>query len=126
MSIADQLELKILNKVLRNVDFAYTAIFASLHTADPGETGTAEVTNAGGSTYARQTATFAAAAAGACVSNVDLTFANMPGVTVTHLGLWSASTAGDALWFGPLNASRLLVLGDTYKIPSTNLTVSLE
>lgn len=126
MSIADQLELKMLNKVLRNVDFTYPAVFASLHTADPGETGASEVTNAGGSTYARQTATFAAAVAGACASSADLIFANMPTVTVAFLGLWSASTAGDALWFGPLNASRQLLLGDTYRIPSGQLTVSLD
>lgn len=68
----------------------------SAHTAAPGETGINEVT---GGTYARQSLTFSAAAAGTKDSS------NVPAIpipaatTVTHLGYWDALTVGNFLGF---------------------------
>jgi hypothetical protein len=63
----------------------------SAHTADPGATGTDEVT---GGSYARQSVTWNAASA----SNLDSS--NQPVIpipastTITHIGLWSAVSGG--------------------------------
>ena len=63
----------------------------SAHTADPGETGASEVT---GGTYARKSITFNAAAAGNLDSS-NIPVLDIPaGVTVTHIGYFSALTAG--------------------------------
>ena len=70
---------------------AGVAGFVSLHTADPGTTGASEVTG-GSPAYARKAITWAAASAG----NLDgssVTF-DVPAGTYTHLGYWSAVTAG--------------------------------
>jgi hypothetical protein len=60
----------------------------SAHTADPGETGTSEVT---GGTYARKSITYSAASAGALDSS-NIPELDIPaGVTVTHLGYWAGT-----------------------------------
>jgi hypothetical protein len=72
---------------------AAVAIFASLHSADPGATGTNEI--AGGTpAYARKSITWNSASAGALDSSNQPVFDVEGGDTVAFVGLWSASTAG--------------------------------
>ena len=63
----------------------------SAHTADPGTTGASEVS---GGSYARQSITFAAASGGNLNSSNTPVIPIPAATTITHLGLWSASTAG--------------------------------
>ena len=106
---------------------APTAIYVSLHSSDPGATGAGEIT-AGVNTYARQTATaaFKTANAKAVDSTADLTWTNMPSVTVSHVGIWTAETAGTFLGGGALSASKAVSAGDTFKIASGSFDVSLS
>lgn len=62
----------------------------SAHTGDPGTTGANEVT---GGTYAREQTTWGAASSGDTTgSQVSI---DIPaGTTVTHWGIWSASSGG--------------------------------
>lgn len=82
-----------------NAASGYTgaATHASLHTADPGTTGSAEV--AGGSpAYARQAITWAAGATdGVQTGTLAADFDVPAGTTVTHIGLWTAATGGTFL-----------------------------
>lgn len=89
----------ILDAKLNGASFTVTTPHLSLHTGDPGATGASEVTNSGGSTYARQdvSAAFAAAASGSVASNADVDFANMPAAVITHFGLRDDETAGNFL-----------------------------
>lgn len=87
---------------LRNVSFSVSALFASLHTANPGITGANEVT---GGSYARQSTTLSAAASSATSNSGQLNFTGMPVVGapgLTHIGLWDAVSAGNFLWAGPI------------------------
>ena len=72
---------------------AGVAVFASLHTADPGTTGASEVTG-GTPAYARKAITWNAAAAGNLDNNANPVFDVPAGTTVSWAGLWSAATAG--------------------------------
>lgn len=76
----------------------------SIHTADPGSTGTNEQTTGTG-TYARKQTTWASASGGSRVgSQVSIT---MPaGSTGAYWGLWSAQTAGTFEYGGVLPASE--------------------
>lgn len=67
------------------------AVYVSAHTADPGTTGTNEVT---GGSYARKSITWAAAATANLNSSNAPVFDIPAGNTITHIGLWSAVTAG--------------------------------
>jgi hypothetical protein len=64
----------------------------SLHSADPGATGTNEVTGGG---YARIAPTYGAAAAGVADISAALEFATPADQGVSHIGFWATST-----WLG--------------------------
>ncbi len=110
MSISDSVELKLLDKVLRGVDFDVAAVFVKLHTGDPGEAGTA---NPAGETT-RKVVTFAAPSAGACASNVDVGWTLVStNETYSHASLWDAVTGGECLWTGPLDEAKIVLAGDS-------------
>lgn len=95
------------------------ASYISFHTADPGSTGTSEV--AGGS-YARVQTTWGAASA-ASKAGSQIT-ANIPAsTTITHWGLWTASTSGTFHYGGALSASETFGGAGTYLFTPT-LTAS--
>ncbi len=72
---------------------AGVAVFASLHSADPGSTGASELTG-GSPAYARKSVTYAASSAGAKAINNTPAFDVPAGSTVAFCGLWSAATGG--------------------------------
>jgi hypothetical protein len=95
---------KILDKVLRGVDFTVSTVYVSLHNGDPGATGANEIT---GGSYARQQVNHAGwnAAADAiegseCTTISDLTFTNLTANTITHVGFWDAVSGGNFLMGG--------------------------
>lgn len=124
VGFGNYLETALLDHVFGGTTYTQPAnIYVSLHTADPDEDGSgAEVT---GGSYVRKAATFAAASAGSKSTNATLTWTSMPAATVTHIGLWDASTAGNFLGGGALAASKTVGSGDTFEITSGNLTVTL-
>lgn len=66
--------------------------YASLHTATTGTTGASENAATGG--YARQAVSWNAASGGSKTNSGALTFSTAGSTAVTHLGTWSASSAG--------------------------------
>jgi hypothetical protein len=124
MSISNYYEDKILDHMLRATSFTPpSTIYVSLHTADPGETGADEVT---GGDYVRKSVTFNAPSGGSMTNSNLLRWDNMPAVTLTHVGLWDAATAGNPLWFGALSSSVTLSAGSSFEIPAGSLTVSID
>jgi len=99
------------------------AVYASLHTADPGATGTSEVTG-GSPAYARKALTWAAAATASKSSNVGLVF-DVPAVTITHLGYWSAVSAGTFYGSRPLDTNQVFATQGTYTVASGGVTETL-
>jgi hypothetical protein len=116
----------------RNTQFATppTAIFISLHTADPAQTGANEVVTTAGTGwvgYARQSVTtgtsgsgagavFAAPSASGTLQQTTngsaITFPASGGtsgtVVVTYFGVWDAVTGGNYLGGGALTASQTI------------------
>lgn len=114
---------KIIDMILRNTSFTpATTLYVSLHTADPGNTGASEVT---GGSYARQTITFSAASNKTTTNIADVTFANMPATTVTHVGIFSAVSGGTFWWGSALDTQRTTTAGDTFKINAGDFDVAL-
>jgi hypothetical protein len=99
--------------------FGVGTVTMSLHTADPGTSGSNEL--AGGS-YARQTISYGAAASGQIANIATATYTNLPAGTVTHVGFWKsgqfcqgaaltqsrAILAGDGLYFSAANIAHLV------------------
>lgn len=93
------------NPVKEAAALAVTALGASisLHTADPGTTGSSEATG-GSPAYARKTTTWTGGTADGIVAGSQVTF-DAPAGTYTHMGCWNGSTF---LWGLPLSSSVTL------------------
>lgn len=99
--------------------FAGGTGYVSLHTADPGGSGSAEVT---GGAYTREATSWAAAASGSVSTNADIVF-DVPGsTTITYLGYWSASASGTYYGSRALDTSQTYSTAGTYTINSGNIT----
>jgi len=104
--------------------FGGTAVWASLHTADPGTDGSNEVTG-GSPAYTRESISWASAASGSVSSDTNIVF-DVPGsTTITHLGYWSASATGTFYGSRALDTSQTYATQGTYTISSGNLTESI-
>lgn len=92
--------------------------YASLHTADPGLTGTNEVM---GGSYGRKAIPYASASGGSKANSSDIAWANMPAANIAYVGIWDAASSGHFLWALPLTASKTTASGDTFTIATGNL-----
>ena len=99
------------------VAYGTNATHVSLHTADPGTTGTSEVTG-GSPAYARKAATWAAGTAGDGIVTVTVTFDVPASTTVTHVGLWNAASAGTFLDKAAVTSQAFASQG-TYQVTLT-------
>lgn len=87
-------------------------VYISLHTSSPGTTGANEV--AGGS-YARVATTWSSAASSSRAGSAVTI--NVPAsTTITHFGIWSASSGGTYKRGGPLSASETFGAAGTYTL----------
>lgn len=103
---------------------AASAVWASLHTADPGTDGSSEVTG-GSPAYTREVLSWAAAASGSVSSDAQIVF-DVPGsTTITHLGYWSASAAGTFYGARQLDTNQTYATQGTYTIAIGNITETL-
>ena len=127
-AISDYLENKLLDHVLKDGSATFTeptVVKLALFTQSPTDTGstTNEVT---GGSYARQTITFGTGAASGTISNTaDIEFTSMPGATVTHVGIFADAT-DNMLFHGALSSSKAVDAGDTFKISTGDLDISLD
>jgi hypothetical protein len=97
--------------------------FVSLHTADPGLSGSAEVS---ASPYARKSAAWAAAASGSVSSASAIVF-DVPGsTTINHLGYWSASATGTFYGSRALDTAQTYATPGTYTIAIGNITETIS
>lgn len=98
------------------------AVYASLHTADPGGTGTSEATG-GTPAYARKSITWNASSGGSKTASNAPVF-DVPAGTYSHFGLWSAVSGGTFYGGGTLSASETFAAQGTYTLSTTTLSVT--
>ncbi len=125
MSKSNYLEDAILNHVLRNTALTSpTTVYAALYTAAPSDAGGGTEVSGGG--YARQAITFGAPSSGAVSNSADVNFgtASANWGTVTHFGVFDASTAGNLLYWAALTASKTVNSGDSAKFAIGDLDIS--
>lgn len=104
-----------------------TAWYVALFTAAPSDSGGGtEVSGAG---YSRQSVTFdAAATPGGTTSNNNLVSFTASGGdfgTVSHIGIFDASTSGNLLWHGAMTASKSVSDGETLEFSVGNIDLVL-
>ena len=81
-----------------------------------------------GNGYARQAVSFTVTGATASNGNA-LTLGPCTGTnwgTMSHFGLFDAPTGGNLLWHGPLEAAKLVEVGDSLTIAIGDVALSLD
>jgi hypothetical protein len=124
-NLSNYLENKVLDHIMGTTTFTKpSAVYVALYTAAPSDTGGGtEVT---GGSYARQTAAFAAASSGATSNSANIDFTVMPACTVVAIGIFDALTTGNLLVWGTLSTNKSLDAGDTLRIATGDLDISLD
>ena len=127
MSFSNFLETEILDHVFAGAAYTapttkYLALFTAL--AD-GEAGS--VTEVTGGGYARQTV--AVTTSGNTTSNnaaVEFPTATANYGTVTHVGVYDASSSGNLMAYAALSSNKTIETGDVFRVPSGDLDITLN
>jgi hypothetical protein len=124
-NLSDYLENKLLDHFLGTTTYTKpTSVYVALYTAAPSDAGGGtEVT---GGSYARKVATFDASASGATQNSGNIDFTDMPACTVVAIGIHDALTSGNLLVHGTLTANKTLDAGDTLRIATGDLDISIN
>ena len=128
-NLTDYLENELLDHTLKvGAAFGQPAYCKlALFKSDPTDTG--DVTNeVSGGAYVRQNAVFTAASGGSTSNDADVTFpqATADWGTITHIGIMDLTAGGNMLWHGALTTPKTVNSGDTLKIPTGDLDISLD
>lgn len=140
MPMSTYLAKALLEATLRGVSFTPpTSIYMSLHTANPGDDGSNEVTVVAFPAYTRQdmdkggavSAGFDAIAVGqrATQNSLEILFAVHDGaadVNVTHAALWDAATSGNLLMTVALTSARNLSPSDQLVLRVGDFDIDLQ
>lgn len=134
MHLSDYLEGKLIDHIFRTASFTKPTVLAvALYTAAPTDAGGGTEVSTSGTGYARQSlnpldANWAAPSAGNGVTSntpvVNFGTASGSWGTVTHFGIFDATSGGNLLVWGPLSASKTVTSGDGFQVPANQLTVT--
>lgn len=105
-----------------------TTAYVSLHTADPGDTGTSEVSGGG---YGRVgPVTFGNTGNNPTVSSnssiLNFAAATAAWGTISYFGIWDASTAGNFRGSGAITTPKAVNNGDTASFGAGSLTITVN
>jgi hypothetical protein len=127
MSFTNFLETEILDHVFAGAAYTapstkYLALFTAISDGEAGS-----VTELSGSAYARQSVAFTTS--GNTTSNnaaVEFPTATGSWGTVTHVGVYDASTSGNLMAYATLSSSKAIATGDVFRVPSGDLDITLN
>lgn len=103
-----------------------TAWYVGLFTADPTDTGSG-ATEITGNNYSRVSATFSVSGATATTTAaVEFAAATGSWGTISHIGIFDASSGGNLIAHSALSASKAIGTGDVFRIPTGDLDVTLD
>jgi hypothetical protein len=124
-AMSNYLETALVNAVLRNTSYTSpTTVYVGLFTSDPTDAGSG--TEVSGGSYARKAMAFSSPSNGATSNSSAVEFdqATASWGTVTHFGLFDASSSGNLLLHGALTASKTIDDGDVFKFATSALTAT--
>ena len=123
---SNYLENAIINATLRATTYTSpAAVYVALFTSDPTDAGSG--TELSGNAYARKAVTFGAPSNGVTSNSSDVKFDQATGNwgTISHLGIFDASTSGNMLYHTQLTSSKTIETGDLFTIATSSLVVTL-
>jgi len=126
-AMSDYLELKFLDHFLGTASTsAPAAVYISLHTADPTDAGSGAEVSTSGTAYVRKAITFGAASSGSASNDAAVEFdaATSSWGTITHIGIWDASSSGNLLFHAALTTSKAIATNDIFKVAVGGVTIT--
>jgi hypothetical protein len=104
-----------------------TAWYIALFTSNPDEDASGTEVSTSGTAYARQSVTFSVSGNTATnTAAIEFPTATASYGTVTHVGVYDASTAGNLIAYAALTTSKAIDTGDVMRIPSSDLDVTMD
>ena len=126
MSLSNTFETHTLNYLFTATSVTRpTAWYVALFTSNPDED--ASGTEVSGGAYARQSVAFTVS--GNTASNlaaIEFPTATASYGTVTHIGVFDASSGGNLIAYAALTTSKAIDTGDVMRIPSSDLDVTMD
>ena len=126
MSFSNFLETEILDHVFAGAAYSAPGThYLGLFTSAPGETGGG--TELSGSAYVRKSVAFTTS--GNTTSNnaaIEFPTATANYGTVTHVGVYDASTSGNLMAYAALSSNKTIETGDVFRVPSGDLDITLN
>lgn len=128
MSFSNTYETHVLNYVFTTTSVTRpTAWHLALFTSNPAENASGSEVSTSGTAYARQSATFTVSGNTASNSGaVEFPTATASYGTVTHVGVYTASSGGDLIAYAALSTSKAIDTGDVFRVPAGDLDVTLD
>ena len=124
-AMSDYLENEILDHILGTGAYTMpTTVYVGLSTGSFNDDNSG--TELTGNNYAREVATFTAAASGTTANSAAVEFNAATGSwgTVSHFGLFDAVSGGNLLIHGALTASKVIASGDILKIAIGDMDIT--
>lgn len=124
-NLSNYLEDKLIDHFLGTTTYTKpSAVYVALYSVAPSDAGGG--TEIAGGSYARQAATFTASSGGATSNDANIDFTNMPAVTVVAIGIHDNVSAGNLLLWGTLTTNKTTDAGDTLRIATGDLDISID
>jgi len=128
MSFSNTFETHVLNYVFTATSVTRpTAWYLALFTSNPAEDASGAEVSTSGTAYARQSAAFTVS--GNTASNsaaIEFPTATASYGTVSHVGVFDASTSGNLIAYSALSTSKAIDTGDVFRVPSGDLDITLD
>lgn len=126
MSFSDTFETHVLDYVFTtDVLTRPTAWYLALFTANPGDGDTGTEVSGGG--YARQSVTFTVTNDTASnTAAIEFPTATANYGTVSHVGVYTASSGGTLIAHAALTSSKAIETGDVFRVPAGDLDITLD
>lgn len=123
-NLTNYAENKLLDHLLGTAAYTMPTTYVALYTVAP--TDSSSGTEVAGGSYARQTGAFSVSSGGATSNSSNIDFTGMPACTVVAVAICDALTSGNILVYGTLAANKTLDAGDTLRISSGDLDISID
>ena len=126
MSFSNYLETKVLAHTFSNTAYTSpTTVYVGLFVSSPSEDGSG--TEVSGGSYARQSGSFTTTGNTATTSAaIEFPTATASWGTITHIGIYDASSGGNLLAYAALTASKAIASGDVFRIPTGDIDITLD
>ena len=126
MSLSNTFETDVLEWLFTGTSVTRpTAWYVGLFTTDPTEAGTG--TEVSGGSYAREAATFSVTGDTATTTAaIEWSAATADWGTITHIAVHDALTGGNQIAYAELTSAKTIGTGDILRIPTGELTITLD